>query len=161
MLPPALIQHPGMCTPGLCGGVFLWISFPHPGGNFLTFYASSYNVQFSLLGLSGNGSEPFGGRGGLVFPLLIRPLVHVCFSTSILWLCYVVLVPRTQNKDICPRKVLPYLPCGPFSSPIPLFLTACPCQQSLLALWLSGHRCSRRAIGPSSPGFCKGVSTDV
>lgn len=58
------------------------ISFPHPGENFLTFYASCYNVQFILLGVSGIGSESFGGQGGLLFLLLSQPLVHVCFLTS-------------------------------------------------------------------------------
>lgn len=93
MLPPALIQPPGVCTPGLCGGMFLWISFPHPGGNFLTFYASSYNVQFGLLGLSGNGSEPFGGQGWSCFPptdpafgpcllLDLNPVAVLCCADS-------------------------------------------------------------------------------
>lgn len=95
------------------------------------------------------GQSPLGVRGGLVFPLLSWPLVHVCFLTSAPWPCYAVLTPRTQNKDICPRRVLPNLPCGPFSSPIPLFLTACPCQPPLLAPWLLVFETCSQPLAPS------------
>lgn len=44
------------------------ISFPYPQGNFLSFYASCYSVQFILLGMSGKGSEPFRGQRWSCFP---------------------------------------------------------------------------------------------
>lgn len=82
-------------------------------------------MQFILLGVS-KWVRALWGPGGLVFPLLSQPLVHVC---SIPWLCYAVLIPSTQNKDICPRKVL--LPLWPLLQPHPSVSHRYPCVGSM------------------------------
>lgn len=55
---------------------------------------------------------------------------HAYFSTSFLHL--LVLFSRSQNKGICPRKVLPYLHMVHFSSHILFLLTDCSYQPSLV-----------------------------
>lgn len=58
--------------------------------------------------------------------------VHASFSTSFVHLYYVVLVSRSQNKDVGPRKGLPDLHIVPLSSQNLLFLTLCYYEQSLV-----------------------------
>lgn len=111
MLAPALTQHPGMCALGLCGGRFLQQSFPYSGGNFLTFCASCCNVHSPWC--VWKRVRALWGSGVVLFPPA-EPAFGPCL---LLELCYAVLIPRTQSKDISPREVLPYLPCGPFSIP--------------------------------------------
>lgn len=66
---------------------------------------------------------------GLDLPPVVQPLVDsLCTLLEIiptLALYCVVLISRGHNKDVCSRKVLPYLHLGPFSSyllPLPSIL---------------------------------------
>lgn len=95
------------------------------------------------------GQSPLGVRGGLVFPLLSWPLVHVCFLTSTPWLCYAVLIPRTQNKDICPRKVLLLVLRLLQGCLYRCVAAECEVGQKILDMDLFRYPCSPRAAQPS------------
>lgn len=105
----------------------------------------SYYAQSILPDLSGNGSEDL--RGGFVLPSwdILWLSVHAHFSASFLCLCScpAVLVSRSQKKDVCHRKMLPYLHMSPFPSHTLLFLSACYCQQPLVGSMLFHHCCLR------------------
>lgn len=76
---------------------------------------NSYYAQSVLPDLPGIGLEGFEGLGWSWSPATVR--AHIL--TSFLHLCSAVFISRSQNKDVCPGKVLPYLPpYGPCSSHI-------------------------------------------
>lgn len=73
---------PGLGTPVVEGGTFLWTGF-------LLFMYISHQVQSILSGLSGNGSEDFGGLWSQLHPMLHA---HSLPLILVLTLYYVVVL---------------------------------------------------------------------
>lgn len=109
------------CVPGFCGGMFLLISFACLE-LCLTFCASqlSYAVHSSRSFWKQVGGC-LGVFDGLDPPLLGRPFVGIPFLLLDLILALLLcclLISRNQNKNVYPRKALPYLRMACFSSHI-------------------------------------------
>lgn len=102
--------------------VLFRVNFPCPAAEFLTFYANELSCAAHLVDLSGNGLRAFRNLGCSWSPFTFHTAPQ---------LCSVVLSSGSQNKDTCPRKMLPYLSMAHFSSH----------NNPLLAPWLSGYQC--------------------
>lgn len=119
----------GTHMPGLCAGIFLQISFPHLENRALAFYGN-YHVYPILPDLSESGSM-----------VLVSPMQSMRFLTSFLHLSCAVLIFGSQDKDVCPRKVLPLPPHRPLLQPHPVLshnmllptIPGCYYQQSLVS----------------------------
>lgn len=129
---------------------------------FLLSMQMSYHAQSISLDLSGTGSEGFGALG-LSWPLLYSPCLVLDLIPALELHC-VVLISKIQKKDICLRKVLPYL-----LSHILFFLTACHYWQSLAgptAICLlvfetfTSAPLSLRLLHTSSGDYCWSQETD-
>lgn len=132
VLAPVLIQLmecPGSWGAHACREYLLQRNFLCSGDKFISLYANQLSCTACSSRLCGNGSEPSGILGGLDPSYSPCPFLHLIPEPA---LCCVVLISRSQNLDVFPRKVLPLPVHGPFSSHILLLLTMCYYQQPLL-----------------------------
>lgn len=110
---------------GLGGGTCWWVAFSTCKIGVSLSIQVSCHVQFVLPVPSGNGLEGFGHFWWSWSPPSSpspHPLLHVI---PICVLYCAVPISRSQNKEVCPRKMLFYLCVAPISSHILLFLPVC------------------------------------
>lgn len=133
---------------GLCPSFMLQTNFPCPGPKFLMFYANQLSCTIRSSKPFYNGLRASGIFDGLDPLLLGQPLVNSPWLLLDLipafGLYCVMLMSRSQNKDVCPRKMLSQKSVAPLFSHILFFLTVLSQQQTLAgSMAIHGYWCLR------------------